>query len=175
VSFFCTEWGRENFRTIIELAPPPDVTELQSGDFVQADVELVVLAADARSYYGPDESMRDALSRDADTWQLVAREASGNSLKIQTQRGTVARAYPLVIAVDDQQRAEVTIAGGVGHIPVTVTGLTQPRGNGLFVDDQPVEHWQTDWDPATQRWQVSFNIPTATDDEITLKVSAGSP
>ena len=39
-SFFCTEWGKDNYRTVVELAPPPGVRELLPGDFVEADLEM---------------------------------------------------------------------------------------------------------------------------------------
>lgn len=41
-SFFCTEWGKGNHRTVIELAPPHGSKELLPGDFVEADLEWVV-------------------------------------------------------------------------------------------------------------------------------------
>ena len=41
-SFFATEYGKGNFRTVVELSPPPDLPALQRGDFVEADIELVV-------------------------------------------------------------------------------------------------------------------------------------
>jgi len=39
---FCTEWGKNNHRTAVELAPPPGISELQPGDFVEAELELVI-------------------------------------------------------------------------------------------------------------------------------------
>ena len=68
------------------------------------------------------------------------------------------KAYPLVIAVDDQQRASATFKGGLGHIPVTFTGLTHPRDVRIRVNGQSVDHWQTDWDPINLRWQITCNI-----------------
>ena len=75
------------------------------GDFVEADLELVVLPADAASYYGPDKSFQKALAGDADTWRLVHREAVGNALKSESRRGAVLNPYPLRIAVDDAPSA----------------------------------------------------------------------
>jgi hypothetical protein len=161
-SFFCTEQHRGNHRTVVELAPPPSLKELRPGDFVEADLELVVFPADAAAYYGPDKMFREALARDADSWRLVQREAAGNALKLQAERGAIVKPYPLVVSVDERQCAELTVEGGVGHVPVTVTGLSQPRGYRLLVDDKTVEHWQTDWNPATQRWQMTFNIASTT-------------
>ena len=158
VAFFCTEWGQGNHRTSVELAAPPDIAKLSLGDFVEADLELVVFPADAAAYYGPDETLRATLDHDADTWRLVQREAAGNALIPTAERGMIVKAYPLIVAVNEQQRAKLTVVGGLGHIPVTFTGLTQPRGFRLQVNGETANHWQTDWNPATQRWQVTCNV-----------------
>jgi hypothetical protein len=178
-SFFCTEWGKGNHRTVVELAPPLDIKELQPGDFVEADLELVVFPATAAAYYGPDKVFREALARDADTWRFVQREATGNALKTQARRGQVMRAYPLVVAADAQQRAEVTFQGGLGYVPVTFTGLASPSGYALFVDDQRLnqsvhgnDFWQIDYDPATQRWQQTFNIAISTSQPHTIRLES---
>jgi hypothetical protein len=167
-SFFCTEWDKGSYRTTIELSSPPDLKELVPGDFVEADLELVVFPADAAAYYGPDKSFREALGRDADTWRLVQREASGNALDIQARAGAVLKSYPAVLAANDQQRAEVIVKGGLGCLPLTFTGLSRSRGYRLFVDGNPVDQsvhgndfWQTDYDAATKSWRLTFNIPAA--------------
>jgi hypothetical protein len=166
---FCTEWGKDNHRTAVELAPPPGISELQPGDFVEAELEFVVFPADASAYYGPDDALREVLGRDADTWRPVHREAAGNALKPQAQRGTIVKPYPLVVAVDDQQQARVTLQGGLGRLPISFTGLTRPHGHRLLVNGKPAEHWQTDWNPATQRWQVSYNVAPATGGSLELE------
>jgi hypothetical protein len=176
-SFFSTEWGKDNHRTVLELTPPPGLKELQPGDFVEADLELVVLPATAAAYYGPDKVFREALAHDADTWRLVQREAAGNALKPQARRGSVVKAYPLRIAVDDHQTAEVRLRGGLGYIPVTFTGLGSPDGYALYVDDQRLKQsvhgndfWQTDYNPATQKWQQTFNLSLSTNQLHTVRL-----
>ena len=171
VSTFCTEWGKGNHRTAVELAPPPDIDELQPGDFVEADLEFVVFPADATAYYGPDVALRDMLSRDADSWRPVHSEAKGNALKPQVERGKLVKAYPLIIAVDDQQSARVKLEGGLGHLPVTFTGLTDPRGHRVLVNGKPLEHWQTDWNPATQRWQMVCNVASALGGSLEIELT----
>jgi len=47
------------------------------------------------------------LARDADTWRPVHREAQGNALKPIAKRGEITKRYPLVVAVDQEQRAQV--------------------------------------------------------------------
>jgi hypothetical protein len=176
-SFFCIEWGKGNHRTVVELAPPPGILELRPGDFVEADLELVVFPAAAAAYYGPDKVFRDNLARDADTWQLVQREAAGNALQTQARRGQVMSAYPLVVAVDAQQRAEINVQGALGYVPVTFTGLSQPRGYQMFMDDKPVnqsvhgnDFWQTDYDSCRQHWQLTFNVQFKGDHAHTIRL-----
>lgn len=91
----------------------------------------------------------------------MEREAAGNFLKPRATRGTLIKAYPLVMAVDDRQQARVEFSGGLGHIPVTFTGLTEPGGHRLLVNGQPLPHWQTDWSAVTGTWQLTANIPAA--------------
>jgi len=178
VSFFCTEQGSEN-RTVVELAPPPGLHELLPGDFVEADLELVVFPAVASAYYGPDQEFKDLLAGEADTWKPVQREAAGNTLKCSAQRGSVLNPYPLRMTVNDQQTAEVTVQGGVGYLPMTFAGLTAPAGYSLAVDGQRLDQsvhgndfWQTDYNPATQRWLQTFNVPLPASGSHTIRFSA---
>ena len=166
VATFCNEWGQGNFKTVIELAPPREVTALLPGDFVEAEVEIVVFPADAKSYYGPNELFREALTVGADTWQLVQREAAGNALQVDPRRGTVTRTFPLVLAVDADECVQADVQGGVGWLPVTFTGLASHRGYELRVGGRPFsqsihgnDFWQTDYDPSTRRWSQTFNLP----------------
>ena len=164
-SFYATEWGKGNFRTVIELSPPPNLGTLQRGDFVEADVELVVFPADARAYYGPNADFKNVLEQDADTWRLVQREAVGNALRITASKGKVERSYPLSVTVDRKDRAACDIAGGIGYLPVTFSGLSDYRGYELLVDGHPLnqaihgnDFWQTDYDPARRQWRITYNI-----------------
>lgn len=175
-AFFCTEWGKGNHRTVIELAPPPGLKDLRAGDFVEAELELVVFPATASAYYGPDKTFQEALARDADTWRMVQREAAGHDLQPVERCGKISHAYPLRIAVDAHQAAEVSLRGGLGFMPVTFTGLTAPTGYILLVDGQPLQQaihgndfWQTDFDAAAQRWQHTYNIALATNQAHRLR------
>ncbi|MBB5030887.1 hypothetical protein [Prosthecobacter vanneervenii] len=158
-SFFCTEWGKGNHRTVAELSPPPEVHELLPGDYVEADLEFIVLPADASAYYGTDAPLKEALSQDANTWRLVQREAAGNALRAHVASGTLTNTYPVRVAVAADQSAELTLRGGLGHLPVTFTGLSSPDAHQLLVNGMPDTFWQTDWDAASQSWQMTFNVP----------------
>ena len=136
--------------------------------FVEADLELVVFPTEPAAYYGPDKGFQAVLSQDGDSWRLVRREALGNALKPEARRGTVVRAYPLEVSVDGQQHAELAFGGGLGHVPLTLTGLTASRGYRLRVDGQRLDQsvhgndfWQTDYDAGKKQWRLTFNVRPA--------------
>jgi hypothetical protein len=152
-----------------ELVPPPDVKRLLPGDFVEASLELAIVPQHAEDYYGPNANLRAALSSGADTWRPVLREARGNQLRATALHGTILNAYPLLVKVDQNGRAQVVTSGGVGYVPVTFSGLSDFRGYGcdLTVDgvshavDQAVsgnDFWQSDYDAAAKTWSLTYNI-----------------
>ena len=164
-SFFATEWGKGNFRTVVELSPPPGLPALQRGDFVEADLELVVFPAAARAYYGPNAAFRPVLESDADTWRLVQREAAGNALQVTRRVGKVTRDYPLALTADAKGRAACDVAGGIGYAPVTISGLKDYHGFQLLVDGHPLnqavhgnDYWQADYDAGQGRWRLTYNL-----------------
>ena len=157
-SFYCTEWGKGNHRTVAELAPPAEVHELLPGDYVEADLEFIVLPADASAYYGADAPLKEALAHDANTWRLVQRESAGNALRAEVATGTLTNTYPVRVAVAADQSAELTLHGGLGHLPVTFTGLSAPDAARLLVNGTEDGFWQTDWDATSQSWQMTFNV-----------------
>jgi hypothetical protein len=163
---YCTEWGKNNHRTAVELVPPPEIAELQPGDFIEAELELVVFPADAAAYYGPDAKLRDVLVRAADTWRPVHREAQGNALRSIAKLGEITKSYPLVVAVNEEQRAQVLVKGGLGHLPVTFADLKSPKGHRVLVNGQPVTHWQTNWNAVAQRWQIVCNVAAREEGEM---------
>lgn len=167
-SFYCTEWGKGNHRTVAELAPPAEVHELLPGDYVEADLEFIVLPADASTYYGADAPLKEALAHDANTWRLVQRESAGNALRAEVATGTLTNTYPVRVAVSADQSADLTLHRGLGHLPVTFTGLTTPDDHQLLVNGTPDTFWQTDWDAASQSWQMTFNVPAGGTEPVHL-------
>jgi hypothetical protein len=150
---------------LVELSPPPDVKELLPGDFVEAEVHFLVLPISAEDYYGPNKYLKAALRRDGDTWRMVHREATGNALAIEATRGTVQHTYPVVVAADALQLAEFSIRGGLGYVPIRVTGLKRPDGWELRQETsqgwKPVErnqYPQANYDPLTHTWGLTWNV-----------------
>ena len=61
----------------VDLLPPPGVTRLEPGDFVEATIEHVIMPQFAADYYGPNEALRAALGQWENTWRMIHREAVG--------------------------------------------------------------------------------------------------
>ena len=164
VSTYATESWKGESRIVVELSPPPAIATLKQGDYIEADLELVVFPAEASSYYGPNEAFRKNLEAAADSWQLTSHEAAGNHLRVKAQRGQVLQPYPLRVSVAAQQ-ARVSVMGGLGYVPVTFTGLDHYWGYQLAVDGAPLDQsvhgndfWQTDYDALAKTWRMTFNV-----------------
>lgn len=158
----------------VDLVPPPGVTRLEPGDFVEATIEHVIVPQFARDYYGPNASLRAALEAGEDTWRMVQREATCNRVEAEVTRGTVGETYPLRIEAEGGRGAEFALTGGLGYYPVTISGLAGHRAPVLEQQgpdgawqlvDQSVhgrDFWQTDRDPASGAWEITYTLPLDT-------------
>ena len=169
LSTYMTEWHGKNFRVAAELSPPAGLKRLRAGDYVDADIELVVVPSKAGIYYGGNEAFVAAMERDANTWKMIHREAAGNDLEVRMKEGGLVKNYPVEITVSGRQRAEFSVLGGVGYVPVTFRGLEDYRGLRLYrvvggeirAVDQSVngdDFWQTDYDAVSGTWSMTYNI-----------------
>ena len=166
----------------LDIVPPPDVTQLLPGDFVEATIEHLVLPQAAADYYGPNEPLRAALATMQDSWRLVHREAVGNARRVAVRKGRLIRLHPDVRVVAEDGRAEFTITGGIGYVPITVTGLPTHRGGGFTIDGVPCDQavhgndfWQTDFDPETGTWSQTVTVPLPKSADHTIRFGATVP
>lgn len=153
----------------VELAPPPGLTKLLPGDFVEAEVELLIVPQSAADYQGPNANLRASLAAEgAEHWRPVARLAAGNKLEVKATRGTLEHTYPIAVRADGG-RATLEVTGGVGYVPLTVSGLPDYKDYKLWkiiegkrvMVDQSVhggDFWQTDYDPAQRTWSRTYNV-----------------
>ncbi len=175
---FASSYGTENGvpSANVELSPPPGCTELEAGDFVEAELELVVIPLNAGDYYGPNENLRAHLAEHANTWCPVWRQARGNDLRVSAARGTLKQHYPVVVEVDNTGAADVEVLGGIGYVPFTFAGVRDPKHPALWeirdgrkmVIDQSVhgrDFWQADYDPVGGAWAITYNISLDTPDD----------
>jgi len=160
----------------LDILPPPGLTRLEPGDFVEATFEHLVVPQFAADYYGPNDALRAALTEGENSWRMIHREAVGNDRRVEMKIGALETLHPAVAigAVDDT--AEFTLAGGLGFVPITFTGLTSARGHRLYLDGQALDQsvhgndfWQTDYDPVKQCWSQTYNVPGTDDRPRTIR------
>ncbi len=150
----------------LDLVPPPGVTRFEPGDFIEATLEHVLMPQFAKDYYGPNEALRTALTKDENTWRMIQREAVGNDRRINMKQGQLQHTWPAITIAADHDKAEFTLTHGLGYVPVTFTGLSTTRGFTLFIDDKPLnqsihgnDFWQTNYDPESKTWSQTYNVP----------------
>lgn len=160
----------------VDLVPPSGVKRLEPGDFVEAVIEYVVMPQAAEDYYGPNESLREALTRDGGAWEMIHREAVGNNRLAMVEKGTLLGTFPDVRVKCHDDEARMKLKAGIGYVPVTFTGLSQHEGFALKVNgevlDQSVhgnDFWQTDYDPESETWSRTYNLPRDGRGEIFIK------
>ncbi|MHB8897876.1 MAG: LamG domain-containing protein [Thermoguttaceae bacterium] len=158
-----------------DILPPPGVTRLLPGDFVEATLEHVIVPRFAGDYYGPNEALRTALGQWENTWRMIHREAVSNDRRVEVKKGSLESLYPSVAVRTEGNAARLTLTGGLGYVPVTFTGLESPRVGKLLVDGRPVDQavhsndfWQTDYDPASRSWSRTYNLPVGADTSHTI-------
>lgn len=153
----------------IELLPPAGVSKFSKGDSIELDLELITLPRVADDYYGPNEAFRKHLTKNPSSWKTTYREVIGNDLKVKVSGGSKLQNYPLVIRAEKPE-VTVTIEGGIGAVPIRFEGLKSTKGYSLYrvvnakrvKFDQSVhgnDFWQTDYDPKTDSYKMSFNLP----------------
>ncbi len=163
VSVYGTENGIPSAN--VEVSPPAGLKQLEAGDFLEVDVELLVLPQSAADYYGPNASFRELLSQHAGTWKLPHALARDNDIAVTAAVGTLVHRLPVCVQVNESQEAVVNVRGGRGYLPVTFTGVTAGGVPRLEVDgallDQKVhgnDYWQVVPD-GTGEQAVTFNVP----------------
>ena len=154
--------------SILELVPPPGLTQLKAGDFVEIDLVRLYVPRSLDNYGGKNEPFRQALRAYDNDPRMILREAAGNRITITPHTGTLENLHPLQIRADSN-RAAFTLHGGLGAVPVTFTGLNdyrhpvleQKTGDTWQKIDQSVagnDFWQCDFNPATGTWEITFTI-----------------
>jgi hypothetical protein len=160
--------------SLIDLVPPPDIRRLLPGDMLDAVIEHVVMPQYARDYYGPNANLRAALQRDENTYRMIAREALGNDLVVRVARGDLEASWPIRVRAASGHVASFTVIGGLGYVPITISGLSDYRRPILEIReeggdwkrvDQSVEgndFWQADYNSTDRTWELTYTVPLDT-------------
>ncbi|MDR1666759.1 MAG: T9SS type A sorting domain-containing protein [Bacteroidales bacterium] len=154
--------------SIVNVTLPETCASLSAGDFVEAEIEWFFLPLFASQYWGPNDNLKKALQRNGGSWRMTLREATGNHITVATERGTVEKHYPIIIAAENNE-AHFTVTGGIGYVPLTVTGLSSYFRPALYVkkngkweavdqSNHGNDFWQVDYDPNTEAWECTYNV-----------------
>jgi len=153
-----------------EIVPPPDLTALEPGDYVDMLIEILPIPIAAERYYGPDKDFAAALREGANTWRVVQREATGNRPAITLPGGGDAQHWPFTLAVGATRELTFTLRGGLGWLPLRLTQLDRPdeielwkmslSGPERVQQGNPARaFWQADYDPSNVCWNLTYNVP----------------
>jgi hypothetical protein len=154
--------------SLFDLVPPPGVKSLKTGDYLEAEIVRFYVPKHASNYCGPNASFRAALAKYENKSEIGAREAIGNNLSVNAQRGTLERLFPIEIKASDNQAA-FTVTRGIGCVPVTFTGLSDYRAplleeqlDGVWTPvNQEVngnDFWQCDYNAKRGDWEITFTL-----------------
>ncbi len=152
----------------VDLVPPPGVTALKAGDYIEAEIERVYFGQAASAYYGEDEHFRTAMQNYGNQHSMVMREALGNDLSVNVSTGSLEKSYPVQIQASNNT-AEFSITGGIGYVPITLTGISDYRsplleeykGSAWVALDSTTgggNAWQADYEPESGTWQLTINV-----------------
>lgn len=171
--------------SIFDVVPPPGVTALRAGDYVEAEIVRFYVPRFAQDYYGPNQNFRRALTNYPDSYELALREAAGNHLAVTVLWGALEHTFPIQIAATNN-RAGFSVQGGLGSVPVTLTDLSDYRDpvieekvGELWVRiDQAVhgnDFWQTDFNAERGAWEVTYNLNLDGTNDVDLATLLSAP
>lgn len=155
--------------SLFDLVPPPGVSNLLAGDFVEAQIVRFYVPKFASDYYGSNLHFRLALTNYQNRYELGLREAVGQNFSLTPHLGALERSFPIQIRAVNN-RAWFTVTGGLGYVPVTFAGLSDyrapvvevNRGDGWTVVNQAVngsDFWQCDYNAELGSWEITFTLP----------------
>lgn len=153
----------------------PEGTEktIKAGSIIKGTVEVFILPINMKLYNGNSEYIKNLPANIVGTWEAVQKYTVEGNVTAQVTKGTLIGTWPTRIKSAENQAA-FTLTGGIGYVPVTVTGLNGYSGYRLYkvengkevqVDQstpgQQNDYWQAYYDVATGTYELTFNVDQA--------------
>ncbi len=135
--------GGSSPRQLFDLSSNSVSRSYTAGDVVEGELEFIMPAKNAASYWGGDSEFSGRLQAYGNEWNAVYDEYRYNrDLDVSLTVGTMMENYPLEIASNvGEVLADFTVnSGGLGHIPVVLRNVSKDAVIGVqrFVDGE----WQ---------------------------------
>ncbi len=80
-------------------------------------------------------------------------------------KGTIQHTYPIALVATGDEQVEFSVTGGLGYVPITISGRKRPHGWQLLQSTtgvwKPVARSafpQADYDPSTPTWRLTWNV-----------------
>lgn len=148
-----------------ELVLPADINQLRKGDRIEFLVQMTVFPPTAQSYYGTSKALRSGLETTPDSWELAAREAAYQAIRINGKPHT----FPATLTSPPETKLQFTAESRSEMDTILLTGLPDPAlwQVGELIDGKftllgerfPEEASpQVNYDPASQSWTVVLSL-----------------
>ena len=161
-----------NGQLTFELTTPKEVgRKIEKGSKIEMVIEFTVLPNKTENFYGVSDYMNATLDLFG-TAEQGLQQAVGGNVAVSASVGEVISRYPVTVACDTSNGgtvAEFAIRGGLGYVPVKLTGLDRYNGYKLQVKegdvwkdvDQSVkgnDFWQCGLDRASGKYYLIYNV-----------------
>lgn len=175
ISFFKTGSAAStttDLSMIAEIVAPKECNGIiKAGSVVSGTIEYYNFPQIKENYYGSSPIIQSIPSEYFSSWEIMQEYAQKGALKVNAAQGVVEKLYPLTIKSDIKNNvaARFTIMGGLGYVPVSITGVDSNKNWQLFkvingaeeMVDQSVhgnDYWQCTYDPYTRTFTYTFNV-----------------
>lgn len=145
-----------------ELVLPPEVKQLQKGDYIEFCAEGIIVPKQRSDYYEKDSFLIAQLAAYPDSWQLFNAYAERNDVEALSGKEFIKSLHPVAVECKNDA-AVITMKTAAERIPVRFTGLTGYKGYVIRVKQgtkecttgsQSPDEIQTDFDPVSGTWSL---------------------
>jgi hypothetical protein len=150
--------------SLIDILLSPGIHELQPGDFIEGQIEHIIMPQYADDYFGTNKNLAIALQHSADTWKMIHRDAVLNTPATEVKGGSLLSSWPIKIAFENKP-LKIDITGGLAYQPMTITGIEAHHSfileeyrNGAWMNAAKGHAWQTDVDATTGKLEITYNL-----------------
>lgn len=144
----------------------PEGGKVAAGSRISGTVEYINLPIRKQYYYGTSRILTSFPDDEFDSWRLAARYNTQGRIRAQVEVGELIRDYPIEVKCA-QDRAVLSLSGGLSYAAVTFSGLSAPYGFKLLVRDENGEKYLDQGDNGSDfkqcfygdnGWEITFNV-----------------
>ena len=173
LSFYHTNHNKQPGVAAELVAPSQAGGVIKAGSVVTCTVEYLVFPQKKSDYYGSSAVLKGLDSSLFDSWKIGYEYAKKGQVSVTASKGTVTSTSPVSVKAAGQSGvvADFTVKGGMGFVPMTITGLNNYSGYRLYkveggketminqsLSGQQNDYWQCSYDAVTKTYTLTFNV-----------------